>query len=53
MLFFENSGNLIEILRKNYTSDKQYYNAILKACGIKLNKKNEENYNNIKKLICS
>jgi len=51
MLFFENNGKLIEILRKDYTSDKQYYNAILKARSIILNKKNEENYNNIKKLI--
>ena len=51
MLFYKQDGTLIEILRKNYISDKQYYNAILKAYSIILNKKNIDNYNNIKNII--
>ena len=39
MLFFESDGKLIEILRIKFTSDKQYYNAIIKAYNIELNKK--------------
>lgn len=51
MLFFESQGKLIEILRKNFTSDKQYYNAIIKAYNIELNIKKENHYNNIKNLV--
>ena len=51
MLFFESQGKLIEILRKNFTSDKQYYNAIIKAYNIELNKQKENNYNYIKNLV--
>jgi len=30
MLFRSKSGKLIEIIRSNYITDKDYYNAILK-----------------------
>ena len=33
MLFMNNSGQYVEILRKNYVSDTAYYTAIMKLRG--------------------
>jgi hypothetical protein len=33
MLFSNKTGQLVEILRKNYTSDNTYYTAIMKLKG--------------------
>ena len=33
MLFYNKTGQLVEILRKNYTSDVTYYTAIMQLKG--------------------
>ena len=34
MIFRDTKGQLIEILRENYTTDSEYYRAIMKTMGL-------------------
>ena len=53
MLFRNSNGKLIEIKRENYTTDTNYYDAILKIHDIKIVSKQNNTQKNIINFINS